>query len=118
MERPPEGPPRRPDTRPAPPAPAPHLAALTADARRADAHVALGAVVAEGRRQLGLVAVAGRPGALQAAARGARRAAALADVGLAVGAGVACKGEQRRKRPNGQVPQCHLSSVLERLQGQ
>lgn len=105
-ERPPEGPraARSRTARPRAHHTAPRtlrLAALTADARRTGAHVALGAVVAERQLQRGIVAVAGGPGALQAAARGARSAAALADVGLAVGAGVACKGERRRKRAVG-----------------
>lgn len=65
--------------------------ALTGEARRAAADVALGPVVAEGRRQPRDEPVVSGPGALHAEAAGeAGAAAALADVLLAAGARVPC----------------------------
>lgn len=65
--------------------------ALTREARRAAADVALGPVVAEGRRQPRDEPVVGGPGALHAEAAGEAGAAeALGDVLLAAGARVPC----------------------------
>lgn len=66
-------------------------ATLTGEARRAAADVALGPVVAEGRRQARDEPVEAGPGALHAVAAGeAGAAAALADVLLAARARVPC----------------------------